>query len=404
MYKWERRLSDAAYALTNCASTYFEPELFRRNVNQFLTVSRTVTFLIAKDKASIPEFDKWHDENIVKYWGGDSVMKWAKDSRNFIEKEGDLELYSSLSVSLIYSYFSEEDISLELGSAEFLSAGVKKLIRVAEKHLPNSISYASAVKIDRRWVANTLPDHELFQALIYVYSRIYTACEKLAAYLGGRLSKEVPSSDMLGEVDVNGLRCKYVKFSDRDSYSVKSRRLLRDEAIEKPEWLSAINKDLSTFDLYADFAEKVFNKFGNHLSMVFLFSKEGHVVQHTSFVPADQVDKFIFWRGLAEQIVYLRAHSLIFISEIWYRRLNRSLDVPIHQLEIIGEALQIYEIKKGGDYRLRNWNIERKSDEVILKKEKDIVLNLDRDNVLDSHCLPSFLTPVKNAFARVHDK
>lgn len=391
MHRWERRLADAAHALSNCGKTYFEPELFRRNVNQFLTVSRTVTFLIAKDKAAIPDYDNWHANAIGKYWSGDPVMKWAKDSRNFIEKEGDLDLYSSLSVSLVYSYFAEDDISIEVGRAELVGAGIKTLMRTAEKNLPTGIADGSAVKIERRWVANTLPDRELFQALIYVYSRYYKACAALATYLGGQLSKDVPNAEEMNEGDVSGRRASFVKFSDKDSYSVKSYRIARDPSIQKPAWLKDFDIKRDTFDIYCEMAEQTFKQFGNHLAMAFLFSDEGKVIQHVGLAPADQVDKFLFWRRLAEQVTYLRAESVIFISESWLRK-NPGLSTPIRNAEIVGETLQVYQVKRNGDVRIRGWSILRENDEVKL--------DLDEEGQLDH--LPNFFVPVREAFARIH--
>jgi len=41
MKAWERRLKDLSHILVNCEKTYFEPELFRMNLNQFLQTART---------------------------------------------------------------------------------------------------------------------------------------------------------------------------------------------------------------------------------------------------------------------------------------------------------------------------------------------------------------------------
>lgn len=57
---WEKRLSDLSHILQSCAHTYFEPDLFRRNTNQFLQTARTVTFIIQKNKATIRDFDRWY--------------------------------------------------------------------------------------------------------------------------------------------------------------------------------------------------------------------------------------------------------------------------------------------------------------------------------------------------------
>src|SRR5258708_13928866 len=140
MTAWERRLKDLGQTLANCSSTYFDPDAFRMNVNHFLQTARTVTFIIQKDKANIPDFAEWYDANVLTPWSGDVVMEWARDSRNVIEKEGDLDLNSTLTVTLIFSYLKENDSIIELRSDDLLTAGVKKLIRMARKGLPTDMA------------------------------------------------------------------------------------------------------------------------------------------------------------------------------------------------------------------------------------------------------------------------
>lgn len=123
MLPWERRLKDLAQLLKNCETTYFDPELYRMNTNQFLQTARTVTFIIQKNKATIPCYETWYAENVIKPWANDPLMTWAKNSRNQIEKEGDLDLYSSLGVSLIYSY-------TKLGIASCAHLCVRKALRL----------------------------------------------------------------------------------------------------------------------------------------------------------------------------------------------------------------------------------------------------------------------------------
>lgn len=395
MQRWERRLSDAAHALVNCGKTYFEPDLFRRNVNHFLTVIRTVTFLIAKEKANIPEYDHWLSSAIGKYWSGDEVMLWAKESRNYIEKEGDLEMYSALTVALLYSYFAENDISIKIGRSELVGGGVNKLIHLAEARLPHGVKAAAAVKIERRWVANTLPDHELLQAMIYVYSRYRQACIDLAHYLGTELPTAVPTSDSIGEGDVHGRRVSYIKFNDKASYSMTTHRVDIDRTVIPPTWLAGMDRTRAQFEIYAEMAERTFLQFGNHLAMVFLFADDGTIVQHLAFSPSDQVDKFIFWRSLSEKIIYLRAESLIFVSEAWVRR-DPGLATPIAKAEILGEVLHVYENKRTGETRFKAWDIERVGETVSL--------TVNSDEKIDASSLPNFLVPIQTAFACIHKR
>src|SRR5258706_14701498 len=124
MHKWERRLKDLAQLLTNCGSTYFDPELFRQNTNQFLQTARTVTFIIQKNKNSIPTFDDWYKNAVLTPWSSDAVMIWAKDSRNVIEKEGDLEMHSTLRLTLLSSYRESLDVVIPNSKAEILEANI----------------------------------------------------------------------------------------------------------------------------------------------------------------------------------------------------------------------------------------------------------------------------------------
>ena len=82
MQPWERRLRDLAQLLQSCNETYFAPDRFRQNTNQFLQTSRTVTFIIQKNKANIPDFERWYKGSVLTPWSVDPVMSWAKDARN----------------------------------------------------------------------------------------------------------------------------------------------------------------------------------------------------------------------------------------------------------------------------------------------------------------------------------
>ena len=302
-------------------------------------------------------------------------------------------MFSSLSVALVYSYFAKNDMSVQISREELLGAGIVKLMVLAGEMLPHGVRAAAAVKIERRWVANTLPNHELLQSMIYVYSRYRQACIDLAQYLEVAPSPTVPSAEDIGEGEVHERRVSYVKFSDKESYSTSTKRVNFDRNITPPAWLKNIDRTRPVFEVYCEMAEQTFLQFGNHLAMVFLFAKDGTVIQHLAFTPFDQVDKFIFWRDLSEQILYMRAESLIFISESWTRR-NPGLSTPIAEVEIIGERLHVHEIRRTGETRMRSWDIKRAGEHVSLV--------IDKKDTSDNATIPNFFVPVQDAFARIH--
>jgi hypothetical protein len=164
MKPWNRRLKDLSLLLNNCGKTYFEPELFRMNANQFLQTSRTVTFLIQKNKNSIPFFDSWYLNTVVNTWSYDVVMTWAKDSRNKIEKQGDINYFSTPIVTLVISYFHREDISIiPKEDRDALWLNINKLIKFVKPKMTEEAYDNSVLRIERKWVANSLPSWELLQ-------------------------------------------------------------------------------------------------------------------------------------------------------------------------------------------------------------------------------------------------
>ncbi len=410
MHRWEKRLADLAHILGVCRSMYFEPEIFRININHFLTTARTVTFLIQKEKANIPEFETWHQVNIQEPWRADPIMNWDKDSRNQIEKEGDLELHSELSVSLIYSYIEEQDIVLACDGPQFLGSNVKRLMRFAEKYLPSGVSDASVLKIERRWVANSLPQYELLHALIYIYSRIRTVCLSLASYLGYELSKSIKEPSNFDIVHSKNKETQYIKFSNRASSSLKSKHVNFDpKFVIDPGIASVIEEQKSAtqsanfpekMQLHSKMAEATFNKFGSHVPMLFLFDEKGQIVDFRGMVPDDQATKFIFWRTISDRISYLRATSLIWISEAWIRSRPNDLQTPIRKLPIIGEILQVIGLELSGKVETIIWDIIRDKN---VERPKLALRDKEVDKQ-EKEKIPNFLIPAYKAFERQFPK
>ena len=200
---WERRLKDLAHLLNSCASTYFEPELFRLNLNQFLQTARTVTFIIQKNKRDITEYDTWYPLNVIDKWKNDPLMTWAKNSRNTIEKQGDLEMYSDAKATLLFSYIEEQDIEV-ITKEQLLGINIKRLVRLAQKKLPSGTLDAAVIKSERRWVANTLKDFELLSALTIIYSRMYDCCKSLGLHLGASIDESITRPN-----DFDSIRMKF---------------------------------------------------------------------------------------------------------------------------------------------------------------------------------------------------
>ena len=369
MHRWERRLKDLSIALENCTKNYFEPELFRFNSNHFLTTARTVSFLFQKDKASIIDFEDWHKKNIVEAWQNDEIMKWSITARNAIEKEGDLDSHSVIQAILIFSYIEEQDIKLNLNKIEYLHIGIKRLIRYTRQKLPSGVSDVAVVKIERSWIANTLPNHELLQAFRYIYARMYEACSSLSNYLGGHLEASIPSATSFDDLLTNNKRVQYLKLNSTKIGSLVSQRIKKDNNYNPPEWLLKLAEETkakppTTLYDYVQFqakmAESTFNQFGNHMAMIWLLNDQCQPIDYIATIPEDQAYKFIFWRTIADRIHYLRAKSLIWVSEAWLRSgVDKNMTKIIRNLPITGEVLSVVGVDGKSNYHTIVWEIER---------------------------------------------
>lgn len=371
MHAWERRLSDLWLLLERCHATYMEPDLFRLSTNQFLQTSRTVTFIVQKNKGQIPGFDAWYGPITVE-WGQDAVMKWAKDSRNKIEKEGDLDLHSTLNMALFWSYIAEQDKSISTGRVELLQAGTKRLVRFARKYLPSGVVDSSAIRIERRWVANSLPDWELLQAFTYIYAAHYRMCKGLAEHIGQAFNAGVPSPDSLFMARETALRIAYLKLSDMAIHSQKVEVVKFDRAAISPERESLLapvrdsaNRARSMDDVFealCELASSTFQHDGYHVPMVFMYDEDMKVVDMMSVHFGDRVDKYIFWRSVADRVVVTKAKSVVTIGEMWIRDMkNFTYAQGLNKLPITGERLSVVGYDHLGVCRSKSWDVVRQS-------------------------------------------
>jgi len=355
MTPWRKRLADLRQLIVQADQNYFEPDLFRLNVNNAIQTARTVTFLIQKNKSSIPEFDRWYKENLLDRLKGDRIMEWLKESRNHIEKEGDLNMHSECNLETIYSY-TDPGPKMSLKNEGQLFTGTKRLMRSIRKIFPTGVFRESAIAIDRRWVANTLPDFELTDALHYGYSELARVVDALDEHIG---AEETPLPPFEKPMNGSSSRRSYLKTDDGRVYSFAHSP---GDVTEADFEVAKTRYDLNAFsdafsstgdltvalDRFCELACSLFAKDGCHITIGFLLGEGGRMLDMVRPQFADHVDKLIFWTELAHQAKIDRDFSgAIFISELWLRSPQGFPQKRISDLEITGEALQIIAANRG---------------------------------------------------------
>jgi hypothetical protein len=409
MHPWERRLRDLSRQLQNCGETYFSPDLFRQNTNQFLQTSRTVTFIVQKNKREIPDYEHWYQDHVLSPWKQDEIMTWAKDARNVIEKEGDLDMRSSLRAAVMFSHDPSEDVEVRTTRPHLLQAHVDKIAKIAKEKLPSGVLDAAVLRIERRWVANSLPESELVYALTYVYARVFQVCMALAQHMGGKLDASVPHPTSLDPASNDVSKARYIKLGKPGIGRTATVRLTKDPNFKPPPALLALKAELqssvkptslhATMELLSKLAQITFLHHGNHVPMLFLFDQEWKQVDFLTAQFADQADKFLFWRNAANRAAYLRATALVWISESWIRDMQSNADLPVRKMPIVGERLHVVGATANGETHVIEWNITRNADtkKPRLQPVSDEESNNDGANIF-------FIKPVIKAMQAARPK
>lgn len=406
MHPWERRLRDLSQLLRNCGDTYFSPDRFRQNTNQFLQTSRTVTFIIQKHKASIPGFEAWYQAAVLEPWRDDKVMSWAKDARNVVEKEGDLEMHSSLRLEVLYSYLSDQDMQLDVTRKNLLSASVDVLLKRALEKLPPGIAASAALKIQRKWIANSLPDRELIYALTYAYAQHHRVCSSLAVHLNAELDRSVPHPTAIDPALNDVAKVRFMKLAKPGVGRHVSRKIKRDLTYQAPTALLALKAELDVLPKpsslkevvaqHARIAQVMFELNGSHIPVLALYDEQWKRIDTMSTMFADQADKFVFWRNVADRAYYLKAYAMVWTCESWMRDMRDAGRHPVHELPLTGEQLLVVGADAADAVEAVSWSIQR------LEGSQAPVLERPAPDVDAQHGRHFFLAPVVAAMKMAH--
>lgn len=379
----DRRLQDAHRQWHQAETSYFEPDAFRLAIQSAIQTLRTVSFLIQSHKSLIPEFQPWYQE-----WQdrlrSDPLMRWMVDARNKIEKRGDLEMFSFVRAEIIASYL-EEGPRQEV-RADLFAGPTELLASIPESDLGKHVREHGTLAIQRRWVENTLPDHELLDAVAIAYGRlsqlVCSAHEQMG--LERPQTKDVVSGETYAEGERGGrlpcmighaqARTIHISLVDGRGLTLTSREIPFDleeaeEAASKfsvsPEEIFPSGEASATDVLRSlfDTARKIFMTSGYHDTIYFLLL-DGVPIHIGGMRPEDQGQKYLIMRNLGEEVSRRGADAVIMLGEMWvsaydptkpYQRAALASDrkeyLTASLVQKIAEPLQLMaEISRDGDH------------------------------------------------------
>ncbi len=379
------RLEDVHRHWHSAERAYFEPQAFRVAIQTAIQTLRTVTFILQSNKHLIPEFDSWYEPWQEKL-KADALMRWMVDARNKIEKQGDLEAHSFVRAEIVASYLNNGPV-IDIPAKLF--EGPRVILKGIPKKsdLGHHIAKFGTLRIQRRWVENSLPDYELLEAVAIAYGRIAEIVhdahramgrdppitidaetgEQYAPGRGGRLPC------MIGHGDARTIN---ISLSDGKRFELSHLSVPLDveegrKSAEKyglrPDdiWDSKGDQETVLGSLFSA-ARKMTEKDGKHVTMVVLL-RSNKPVRLAQVEFPDQGAKYVVMRDIANDVAKLAADGVILIGEGWRATANaskpymRAVDAP-GRIEVLHAVL----VRRDDDPVELFADFQRQSDQVKL--------------------------------------
>jgi hypothetical protein len=390
----DRRLEDVHRHWHEAENRYFDPDGFRVSIQTAIQTLRTVTFIVQSNKRLFSNFDPWYESWQVKM-RADPLMRWMVDARNKIEKQGDLEAHSFVRAEIVASYYEEGprmDVPAELfqNAAELISG-------IPTEALREHVFKDGYLRMQRRWVENTLPDYELLEAVAIAYGKVAALVADAHRELGLQ-----PPSTMVGHFDrTKGeesrggrlpcmighgeARCQNVWLATGQVMELKQKTVDIDrEAAEVAAGKYGIDPEdafqssdpgpeATLNGLFAT-ARKMFGVDGYHITIAFLLGGTRPITMMELDVE-EHGEKYLVMRMLANEVIKCGADGVILIAEMWrapydprkpYRRAKDALEK--------NELLSATLVTKTGD-PIQLTALIKRAGEVVALEETETIRN-----------------------------
>ncbi|MBT2286952.1 hypothetical protein J7E78_25870 [Paenibacillus polymyxa] len=371
-----KRLLEAHRLWHQAYDNYFDPEGFRVNINATIQALRNLTFALQNEKEKIIDFDSWYP-NWQSKMKTDPIMKWLNEARVKIVHQKDLETKSQANV-LIHSYFNLVEYKFDVPAllpSEVIAHNAKSIIKEKIEIPEHQLKECIAV-VERRWVAEDLPDWEILDALAYGFNfakDIVLDAHKQAGsnYIQCSLHDYLhPLSydDLTGQYSCMNMnatfRTQNIVLSDFQTRAFETNTVKMNEQIisaAKKRYSSKIFSQLSGISKHDPF------KFADTLNKVALqVLKKDKYHEWIQFIkvpykgwelrtvnPEDKSDKFLIMKELAQYVKETKATCVININEAW---VSGDVDAimggtPVSETQDKAEALCISVITSDGKSR-----------------------------------------------------
>lgn len=378
-----RRLEEAHRLWHRAGEAYEDPEEFRTQLNALIQALRSVTFLLQKEQQAVPDFVAWY-EPWQAIMGDDAVLRWLVRARNVIVHEGDLATHSTATAWIQSSWDEPQTATFEVPPLVPTLAVAAKIL--AEQDIPADVRKQGILSVERRWVADGLPDLELLDALAHSHGILSLLIQDAHRQAGAEMDivDDTGHEEMVvAQVSDRRLPC---MVANEEMRTVRV-HLGTSELIEpgfKPVPLGPPEDVLERyggFELpppkgsvdplewaptYMTHAKRVLQVDKYHSQMAFLFGPRGPIGAFST-MPGDQQGKFTFMNSVAVEVRRSGATGLVVIADTWW--VPGDVDIPPGKrpadMAERQEALQVTAARSDGSARTLVTPYRRAENELI---------------------------------------
>ncbi len=210
--------------------------------------------------------------------------------------------------------------------------GVEKLVKLGTRNLTVAAFDGAVVRVERRWVATSLPSRELLQTFVYIYSRQYAVCKALARHVGSLIEEQVPNPIDVEWSARDSREILYIRLKDGMQRRVTSMKVLRNDQAVDPETKLELEKIQTTpknisevLKLHSELTKYTFNKTGSFWSNIYFYDSGGVCIYYGGTMFEDLGSKHIYWRMIADQVLTLTPAYVVWAYEALAQGLSRSV-------------------------------------------------------------------------------
>ena len=378
---------------TEVEIAYADADAFVRELNNFLSAARSVTFVLQAEgrRRDKTLFNAWYEQE-QDAMRSDPRLKWLVAARNEVEKEGDLDTHSVAQVSV-----ATTNVDLDFGAIEVppLASPSEIAAAVEIDDLPDRIRKQAVLVVERRWTVPELPDDELLDVLGHCYGRIADVVREAHALFGvtmqtfggethegrhrrephpsGRLPCMLPTTEMRTaywhlEEDtlVEVVRESQPAPSSDEMAEIEEEGRRRYGDLAGHQWMPGTDLVTQARTLHR-IAREILVADGYHITIAWLFRDRKRSRRHV-LNPLDHQGKILEIRALAQDVEQTGADAVVLTSEMWIakevaatdeRFLLRATDREDRQ-----EALITVLLQRSGEHHRFMTLVGRDADEV----------------------------------------